>query len=771
MIGGVRPFVQQLLAYLRRWLWLVAAISLIPTVLFGARLRPTYTATARVQITTPPEVDVPLYQLQPPFRPLSDDLTAARANFMQVAFSPDVRNRTVTSIGLANADFAYVAVPVSVPGSSFVDIRVTARTAEAAARTANAHAEASMDVTTELRAAQAQAAVDFLKDQLDASHGDPDQYAYIRGKLDEAQHKLDVASAAHWMQLAEEAVPPTSANTQQVWSSLGLLAVGGAVAGVLIAKLLDFTAGRAARRIRPRLTRMGGGLLACAVVAALTNFQPLVVAPQLPLLAVGGPAVWVLWKRPELGILGVVTLAAGLLPPTALYVPLGVGGVFGYDVILLAVLGVLALRGLVREGLRIDWWPVSKPLLVFLGLSVASVVYAISQDVDPARALNEFRPIFYYGASIAVALALTRSSHRTTLLVGLFILCDVVSAALIVQQFVGARSLILPGMIFWQVNEVGAGGVTENGDSLGGSGFGLVRIVPPANVLMFAMMIVAFIWSVAPGMRGPVRWLSVAQFLFLNVGLLLTYTRAQWIASVIAIGIIAMLAPRAVRRRVGKAVLAAAAGIACVIVLFVAGLQLPGSLQPAIEAMVGRATSILSPDETLSSSSLQWRAFENEAAIESLLQSPQGVGLGNAYRPITTYAGEAAGYQGSPLNGFMHNSYMYIAVKTGVQGLLAFLWLCGAFLLHGWRLFRRMPDGPVRWLVLGLLASFVGNMQWSITEPNFMQIGATVTVGVMVGLLASLSRECPVAVPLPETPSTARVAGRHRRWPMPAPAS
>jgi O-antigen ligase len=487
---------------------------------------------------------------------------------------------------------------------------------------------------------------------------------------------------------------------------------------------------------------IGGGLLACALVAALCFAAPNFVAPELGMLGIGVPLVWLSWKRPEVGVLGLVTLTAGLLPLSSLYVPLAVGGVFDYDIALIGLLGLLSLRGLIYDGLRIEWWPVSKPLLIFLALAIASVVYAVSfREVDLARSLNELRPFVYYGASIVVAMALTRPSHRTTLLIGLFVLADIVSAALIFAQFAGAGQLLFPGMAEWQVNDVGAGGVTDTVSSQS-SGFGLLRIVPPAAQLMFLIMILAFIWALAPGLRPAARIMCAAQCAFLNLGLLLTYTRAQWIATVISVMIIAALVPHALRVRLGHGLVGVLGITALVFGLFQAGVELPaGAAQPAVEAMLGRATSILSPDATLNSASLQWRVFENEEAFNSIVQSPQGVGLGNTYRAITTYAGEAAGYQGSPLNGFMHNSYLYIAVKMGLQGLIAFLWFCVAVLVHGWRLFRKMPSGPDKWLVLAVLASFVGIMQWSITEPNFMQTGATITVGLMVGLLASLTTD------------------------------
>jgi len=60
-----------------------------------------------------------------------------------------------------------------------------------------------------------------------------------------------------------------------------------------------------------------------------------------------------------------------------------------------------------------------------------------------------------------------------------------------------------------------------------------------------------------------------------------------------------------------------------------------------------------------------------------------------------------------------------------------------------------------------VLASFVGILQWSITEPNFMQTGATVTVGLMVGLLASLTRTAaPVTKAAAALEEVRDVAGR-----------
>ena len=240
---------------------------------------------------------------------------------------------------------------------------------------------------------------------------------------------------------------------------------------------------------------------------------------------------------------------------------------------------------------------------------------------------------------------------------------------------------------------------------------------------------------------GLLRAAYAFQFAVLNVGLLLTYTRAQWIASVISLSLTVVLLPRAVRAQLVRALPALVLLVLLSVGAFQLGVRPPGHVDAFLTAVVSRAASAFAPEQTLNSSSLQWRVFETDEALQSIADAPQGVGLGNIYRPVTTLAGEAAGYQGTEaLNRFVHNSYLYIAVKAGLLGLGAFLWFCLAFLGNSWQLFRRLPDGGHRWLTLAALASFVGIMPWSFTEANFMQTGSTVILGLMVGLVAFVVR-------------------------------
>src|SRR5262249_11747898 len=129
------------------------------------------------------------------------------------------------------------------------------------------------------------------------------------------------------------------------------------------------------------------------------------------------------------------------------------------------------------------------------------------------------------------------------------------------------------------------------------------------------------------------------------------------------------------------------------------------------QALAERATSIFTPQETLDSASLQWRLFEDEEALKSIMKHPiVGVRLGNADRDITLLQGEARGWWGTLASGsygrftrYVHNSYLYVTVKMGLTGILALGWFFVSFLIQGWRLYKALPDSHFKRLILVIL--------------------------------------------------------------------
>jgi O-antigen ligase len=289
----------------------------------------------------------------------------------------------------------------------------------------------------------------------------------------------------------------------------------------------------------------------------------------------------------------------------------------------------------------------------------------------------------------------------------------------------------------------------EEQQTFGSEGFGMIRIMPPGIALPFFMMIVAFCLMVFTKHNWRLRTVLALQVMFLNFGLLLTYTRALWIAALFALGLVLIaIFP------IYKAHLALylVLGVSALLVLFgILGMGHSNNIRSSalVTASIERFISIFTPEETLNSDSLQGRIFETEAGLRSVAINPLiGVGLGNSYRKVSTFMGEAAGYKaGSLADGevsrftrFIHNSYLSIAVKMGLPALAIFLWFCAALVFNSALLYRNLPDGQLKAIALAVLASFLGLMLWSAFHQHFVQTEGTAIVGLVAGLVAGIRR-------------------------------
>ncbi len=483
---------------------------------------------------------------------------------------------------------------------------------------------------------------------------------------------------------------------------------------------------------------LGSGLFLLLAVIGLVGLTSPEQAPQL-LLALGIliPAGVLIWYYPALGLIGVVFLTASILRPDLVDVRLPIGGGLDLrDLGLIALLGVTVIRNLAFGRMTLPWFPVSGPLLAFLILALISVVNALAfQGVATNWALNDFRILLYYCLFFVTAWSIRSLSELSTLLIGLLIVADLTAAIVIIQQFRGADNLLLESMAYgqWQV------WAQEDGT---------VRVVPPGHVLMHFMMVIAYALALFNLPRTKRFLFFGGQFVFLAVGLLLTFTRAGWIASFISLVIVTIvIAPRYKHQLPRLIVTALALGFILFSVVGFASemgvikLNLASSLQD-------RFATIFTPKETLQSYSLQWRLFELEKATIAINKNPiLGVSLGNTYRNISTFQGEA---QGLWTNGdlsagnvsrytrYIHSSYLSLATKMGLSGIFTYLWFCFAFIIYGFYAYRMLPSVQMKALTLAVIAGFIGLMQWSIFHAWLIEAESTSVIGLMVGMAASL---------------------------------
>lgn len=467
----------------------------------------------------------------------------------------------------------------------------------------------------------------------------------------------------------------------------------------------------------------------------------LIIMPELVILAmvgigVGIPAALFAWNYPEFILIGVVFLSSGFISANKMEVG---GGLELRDVAFIGSLGLLAFQGIIRKKLVIHWWPVAAPLLIFLILAIISLFNAlVFENVALNWAFNDMRILIYYGMFFSAAWAVNSVKQLGVIWLGLFLIADLIAVIIFLQQPLGADNPLLSAMVGgrWDLIDQGVA----------------VRVVPAAHALMHFMAVIAFVFVVYGRNIKWLFWFGLFQFSFLNVSLLLTFTRSQWLATAIALFLIGLyVAPQFKDQIISWTIKYSVPTILVLVFIFgVFGTTVGNALEqvPIVGGIVDRFSTIFTPSETLETNSLEWREFEFQQGFAAIRKSPWlGVSLGNSYRPVTTLQGEVLGWwtDGNLERGyvsrftrFIHSSYLAIAVKMGLLGFAAFIWFCLMFLYEGWRLIRKMPDGIHKGIVLAIVTAFIGLMQWSIFHTHFMRTESTIAVGIMTGIVASI---------------------------------
>ena len=192
------------------------------------------------------------------------------------------------------------------------------------------------------------------------------------------------------------------------------------------------------------------------------------------------------------------------------------------------------------------------------------------------------------------------------------------------------------------------------------------------------------------------------------VALALTYVRGAWVG--LAAGAVVVLLT--VRRR-------SVVAITLVVVVLAALAALPG--------VADRLRTI----GTLRDDTTRDRLAMIKTGLSLTRAYPvTGIGPGQVKRVYPVAAGPEALRRST---SHLHNTPLQIAVERGIPGLLAWIAIFAAFLVHTVRLVRRLPDGPERTLVIGVQAAIVSFLVAGLFEYNF---GDTEVVLVAVALMA-----------------------------------
>ena len=471
-------------------------------------------------------------------------------------------------------------------------------------------------------------------------------------------------------------------------------------------------------------------LVLAIFVGALVGMTIAYATPAITIFALLSIVmVFLVIRRPEIGVLGVIILTATLFDWSAnIGISIGIGHIYLTDIILLALLSVIAVKALMQPGFMIVRTPLDIVLLLFVGVAFLSTAISIFKGTMTLQdVLGKARDIANYMFFFVVTNLIRKDKQINLLSKGMIALAAAVSLVMIAQYLLGTTIPVLPGRVEVLITE----GATYSS---------VTRIIPPGYSLVFVGFIVlsTMMFFRSSGLRNSMQRLA---FVLTAIGVLLTFKRHFWAASILLLMVMVYLSRRKEMNRmiVGGVVTLALVSIGTYILL-----NYTGEIGPnLIAGSFGRLTSLANP-RTYSdpNSSLRWRDFEYQYAAPQIIAHPIfGMGLDAHYRPFVP----GRDYAGYDLTNFIHNGFLAVLVFSGVLGLIAILWLLALFFSRGFKYWRQIPKPTHQVYVLGFTLAMLGMLIGTWVEPMIIESRWTVLIAVMLGinevLISSIPKE------------------------------
>jgi O-antigen ligase len=276
-----------------------------------------------------------------------------------------------------------------------------------------------------------------------------------------------------------------------------------------------------------------------------------------------------------------------------------------------------------------------------------------------------------------------------------------------------ADALLLAGLA---VCAVGLHQYFVSGDVIVAEGVNRMRGVyaSPNNLSLLLGRVTVFALAVLWA-GGPRRRLLYGLALVpLGLSLFLTYSRGGWLLSLPA----GLLAIGGLRGRRATAVAVVAVALCVLLLLPLVGTQ--------------RILSLLDVDQGTTFYRLKlW-----QAAVAMIRDHPlTGVGLDNFLYRYPEYMLREAWQE--PGLSHPHNIVLDYWTRLGIGGVLVWVWLQAAFFKLALRLYQRLPDGSVRAIILGLIASMVAAVAHGMIDNFYFLVDLAFIFTLSLGLVRS----------------------------------
>ena len=371
--------------------------------------------------------------------------------------------------------------------------------------------------------------------------------------------------------------------------------------------------------------------------------------------------------------------------------------------IILYVLGLFFLSRHVSSFRARISTPLTTAILTFLiAATVAGVIGVVFNDIRLQQMIEASRPYSYYLLFFVTLLCLRSKADLKIVMVAVLVMTVIVAIGMALQFASGNSIRIFVGEI--RVESM--------------VGRFATRVLPPGQALVW--LLIPPLVAVVPQMRGAQRVWVVLALWVTAIGLLLTLTRAMWMGCLA--GILLMLVASSRTERVGMVrIFMVFAGLVMFLLLALGAIST--SSENYMSAYIQRFTSIFTSDAYVASSTVGSRMDEIRAAWDSIVVHPwQGIGIGAAYRyelqwSLDTYSFEWHGV------AYIHNVYILVLTKMGLLGLVPLLVMLVVYFARAWKIYKMLPEGIDRALVMGAMGStlscvIASNLQPSLASPE-----------------------------------------------------
>lgn len=445
------------------------------------------------------------------------------------------------------------------------------------------------------------------------------------------------------------------------------------------------------------------------LVGSAAGLAALAIGPARALAgALGVGAVVLAFTAPEFVILFFLALVCSVLPSHYnVYLRLAGRGVFLSDLVLLLLLTVAALRLVAEPDLRWLRTPLDAPLLLLLGAAVVGMATAVSaRGASLSDTTYEARFLLYYVLFFPVTNLIRTRRQLTRLTWGILIMAGLVAVAITAQAIFGPSALLLEASM-----------LREEG--------GVFRVYHPGALLILVQLMVVVCGLALPG-GSRYRLVGTLMLPLLLVGMLLCLSRNSLAMVGISLAGLLLILPRPRASRLVWGIVVTLLLAAAAAALIVAAGQGDWLLR-YLEAFRGRLWRVFSGALLTEEDTLLWRWRELGYAWARLVRSPLlGIGFAVPYREPF--------YGGDPLTTYVHNAYIWLWLKTGLPGLVAFLWLAVRFVARGLRHWRDVRDESLRALPLAFALAFLGLMASNLVAPIFVQDWSLAVFPLILGL-------------------------------------